>query len=98
MDLRCVDGGKMERWRGGVTQSTYVDSGGEGGGQAGVTVGVLNTLCKTSVGTHNDNMIQITRWVGDQADETVRLLANTEFSGSLSNLHISFCSHFLLHT
>ena len=39
-------------------------------------------------------MVQITGWAGDQADEKVRLPRNAEFSGSLSDLHISLCSHF----
>ena len=45
-------------------------------------------------GNSNDDEVQITRWVGDRADETVRLPGNAEFSGSLSDLHVFFCSHF----
>ena len=53
---------------------------------------------RTGMGTGNDDLVQITWWVGNRADEMVRLLRNAEFSGSLSDLHVSFCSHFLLHT
>jgi hypothetical protein len=34
-----------------------------------------------------------TRWM-----RRFRLLENVEFSGSLSDLHVSFCSHFSAHT
>ena len=60
----------------------------------GACAWVLKYPLQTSVGTHNDDTVQITSWAGDRADETVILLGNAEFSGSLSNLHISFCSHF----
>ena len=49
-------------------------------------------------GNSNDDTVQITGWAGDRANETVRLPGNAEFSGSLFDLHVSFCSHFLLHT
>ena len=42
-------------------------------------------------------MIQITGWAGDRADEMVRLPRNVELSGSLSDLHVSFYSHFSAH-
>ena len=48
-------------------------------------------------GNSNDDTVLITGWADDRADEMVRLPGNAEFSGSLSDLHVSFCSHFLLH-
>jgi len=45
MELQRVDGGETKGWRGRAARSTYVDCRGDGGGgQAGVTVGVLKYL------------------------------------------------------
>ena len=67
-----MDDGETEGWIGRAVRLTYVDCGGSrGGGRALVTVGVLKYPLQTSVGTRDDDTIEITGLAGDQADETV---------------------------